>query len=169
MGHGVEQLDQAAVLACHLFPGVEHPGHVDGRLGDRAGQLEHHRQAALHVGGAQPPQCVALDPGTRRRVARNGVGVAGQQQPVRAAEVGAGHEVVAHPFDGQARHGPQLVLEVRHEGGLLEADRRDVDQFGGQGQEVGHRTRWVGVARGREPAQVLTPWVRRMPSRADLS
>ena len=53
-------------------------------------QVEHHGQAALHVGRAQPPQDVALDLGYRVAVGRDGVEVAGEHHPVRQAKSRSG-------------------------------------------------------------------------------
>ena len=48
--------------ARHLLAGVEDARDVDGRVGARAAaSVEHHGEAALHVGRAQAPQHVALD------------------------------------------------------------------------------------------------------------
>ena len=129
------------MLTGDLLAGVEHPRHVHRRLGDTARQFEHDGQAALHVRRSQPPQDVAVDAGTLPVPSlgpRDGVSVAGEDQSVRPTESGPGDEVVANPIDGQARHGTQAGLQVRHKGGLVEADRRNVDQFGGEGEEVRH-------------------------------
>ncbi len=133
-----EQSAQAVVLRTHLLGVVEHVGDVDGRLRHGARQLEEHGQPRLHVGGAQPPQRVGLEPGRQVGVDRHRVGVAGQRQPLRSAELRPGHEVVAQPVDDQPRGaGTQLGLEAIGEGCFVEALRRDVDQLGREPEQVG--------------------------------
>ena len=56
-----EELTKAVVEHRHLLAGVEDPGHVHRRFPDHAGQLQHHGQAALHVGRAQPPEDVPVE------------------------------------------------------------------------------------------------------------
>ena len=56
-----EQLAQAVVGNGHLLAGVEDPGHVDRWFADHAGQLQHHRQATLHVRRAQSPEDVPIE------------------------------------------------------------------------------------------------------------
>src|SRR5919202_4649297 len=53
--------------------------------------------------------------------------------------MGAGDEVLAHAGYLQPRHAVEDSVEVVGDGPLVMADRWDVDQGGGQGQEVGHR------------------------------
>ncbi len=84
-------------------------------------------------------QAVAVDAGDLVAVGGHGVGVPGQHQPLRPTEVGAGHQVVAHPVDRQPGHRRQLGLEPVDEGALGAAHRRDGHQVGGQGEEVGAR------------------------------
>ena len=91
------QLVEPVVLLGHLLPGVEHEAQVDRRVGHGPGQLEEDGQATLHVGRTDPPQGVAVDPGLGVAVGRNRVGVPGQDQPMVAAEIGPGHQIVADP------------------------------------------------------------------------
>ena len=111
-GRSRTQVGEAVVLGGHLLPRVEDVGHVDGRLGDRLGEGEHHGQPALHVGAAEPPQHVALDAGLGVAVHRHRVGVAGEDHPRRPVELGPGHEVGADPLDLEVREARRRGLEV---------------------------------------------------------
>ena len=105
-----EEPGQAVVLPGHLFADVEDVGHVDGRVGQRGRQLEHHGQARLHVGRSETPQLIALDPGVLIAVGRDRIGVPGEDEPGWAIEPGPGHHVVLDPVDLEPRHGPQPLL-----------------------------------------------------------
>ena len=104
-------MGEPVVLGGHLLPRVEHEGHVDRRLGH--GRREpHHRQPALHVGAPRPHS-------TSPSIAGLGLPLTGTVSvwPARIsrggpAELRAGHEVGAHPFDLEVRERPQPRLEV---------------------------------------------------------
>ena len=100
-----EHLPEAVVDGGHLLPGIEHPGHVDGRLYHGAGQLQHHGQATLHVSSTQAPQGVPVDTGTGG-IAGHRVRVTAQHEAVLPTQVGPGHQVVTDPVHGQARYSP---------------------------------------------------------------
>ncbi len=84
-------------------------------------KVEHDGQAALHVGRADPPQGVPLEPG---RVVPDGgdrVEVAGQDQALAVPERGAGDDVVPHAFEVEPGTGAQRVLHEVGQGGLAPA------------------------------------------------
>ena len=133
-----EQMAQAVVLGGHLLGGIEDPGHVHSRLCDLGGQVEHHGQAALHVGRPEPVQGVALDPRRRVVVGRHGVEVAGHDEPHGPAQVGPGDDVFADPIDPEVAHRPEPGHHVIGQGLLLVAHRRDRHQFRHASQQIGH-------------------------------
>ncbi len=136
LGALLEQLQEPAVRRRDLLAGVEHVGDVDrgGRV--TAGELEHHGEPGLHVGGADTPQHVALDARRRVVVRRHRVGVTGEHDPRGSAQGRARDHVVAHPIDRQVREGTQLRLDRIHQRPLGEALRGDGDQLGGARQQV---------------------------------
>jgi len=87
----------------------------------------------------RPPQHIAFDAGALVAVGRHRVGVAGEHQPRRAAEVGAGHHVVADALDGQTWQRAQAAFDVVGQRGLSVAGRRDVDQRGGAREQISHQ------------------------------
>ena len=125
---------QPALLSGQLLAGVEAPGDVDRRLLDRAGQVEHDRQAAFHVGGTHPPQHVALE--ARPTVGARGhrVEVAGHHQPlgspssVRATTLSPSRDHL------QPRAGAEVGRHPVGQGRLVAADRRRGHQLGGEGR-----------------------------------
>ena len=117
------------MLAGHLLPGVEHPGHVDNRSDQAAGQINHHGEASLHVSAAQPPAGITVDTGPGSGIPRDRVGVPADDQSLGPVELGTGYQVVPDPVDSQAGNAPQVSFDPSRQGGLIEADRRNVDQF----------------------------------------
>ena len=85
----------------HLLARIEHVGEVDGRFGDGAGELEHRRQPALHVAGANAVHPVALDAGPGVAIGWHRVGVATENESSVTAEHGAGDEIIADAIDGE--------------------------------------------------------------------
>ena len=129
-----EALD-AVVAGRHLLALVEDVRDRECRPFDGARQLGKHGHARLHVRRSQTPEHVPLDAGSFVPVRRDGVGVAGQQQP-RAAAFRARHQVVPHAVHIEPRHWPQQLLEAVGDGSFVVADRRDVDELGGERQEI---------------------------------
>ena len=124
-----------------LLAGVEDVGDVDRRLGDGAGQLEHDGQAGLHVGGAEAVEGVAVDAGAALPLPLGTV----SRWPASTSRLGPPSSVRATTLsptrlDVEPRHRPQLGLEVVGDGPLVVADRRDVDELGGERQQIGHRS-----------------------------
>ena len=142
------EVRQAVVDGGDLLAGVEDEGEVHRRVGDRLGQRDHDGQTALHVGGPEPPEHVALDASASVVVGGHRVGVPGQHHPARSAQVGAGDQVGAHPLHREVGQGAEPALEVVGERRLVVALGGDVDQRGGEGQEidVGHPRRLRGWA-----------------------
>ena len=86
-----------------LLAVVHHQRDVVRGFGDGGGQVQEHRVARLHVGGAAAVQFAADEPARQVVGGGHGVGVAGQQHPRRPAEVGAGQHRVAVADDLEAR------------------------------------------------------------------
>lgn len=82
------QLPQSAVDGGHFLAGIEDVGGVHSRRRMTGGRIEHDGEAALHVGGADAPEDVAVDSCTIVPVGRNGVGVPCEDHTMRAAEIG---------------------------------------------------------------------------------
>ena len=86
----------------HLLAGVEHPGHVDGRVGARSAASSSMTASPPFMSAEPRPHSTSPSMrGVGVAVGRHRVEVAGDDQPQRSAEVGAGHDVVADPLDGQ--------------------------------------------------------------------
>ncbi len=134
-----EQPTEAVVHRVDLLRFVEDVGHVDRRVGDGAGELEHHRDARLHVGRTTSPQRVAFDPGRAVAVDRHGVGVAGEDESKRSASVRAGNQVVADLVDRQPGRRLELAADAFGDRTLVVALGRDANEFSGEGEQVGHR------------------------------
>ena len=96
---------------------VHHQCDVVCRFGDRGGQVQEDGVAGLHIRRAAAVQFVALAPAGQVVGRRDGVGVAGQQDPRRPAQVGAGQHGVAVADDFEAvglllQRGLDLVGDV---------------------------------------------------------
>src|SRR5262249_45369970 len=83
----VEQGGERIELRADLLAGEEEEAEVERELGVRgpAAELDHHREAALHVGGAEPVDGAVLDPPGQVPLRRHGVGVAGEEDERPAA------------------------------------------------------------------------------------
>jgi hypothetical protein len=136
-----EQMAEAIVIGGHLLAGVEDPGDVDRRVGDGRRQLEHDRQSALHVGGAQPPQHVVPDLGCAIVVRRNRVEVTRDHQPDAPTGRRPRHDVVTEPVDAHMAQRPEPCLDVVRQRRLVVALGRDGNQIGGSYQQVRHARR----------------------------
>jgi hypothetical protein len=64
--------------------------------------------------------------------------MAGDDQPLVPAKVGAGHHVVAHPFDRQAAGLAQALLHMVGQSSFLMALGTDRHQVGRASEKVGH-------------------------------
>ena len=78
-------------------------------------ELGHDRQATLHVSRADTPHQVAVAPGGAVAVDRNGVGVAGDEQPHRQVGLGAPHRRRRAEQAGRAT-ADDADVETRHAG-----------------------------------------------------
>ena len=136
VGAHIEQLPQSAVGHADLLAGVEQPRNVHRRLGHRGGQLQHHRQRRLHVGGSEAPQHVALYTSSRVVIGGHGVAVAADQHPQGPVQIGASHHVVAHSVHGETGHGPQFLLNEIGDFALVVGHRGDIDQLSRLGQQI---------------------------------
>ena len=159
-GRSCQQLEQAAVRAVHLLAGVEAPGHVDRRLGDAGGQVEHDGQATLHVRGAEAPQRVALEARRGVVVGRHRVEMPGEDEPRRAPRSVRATTLSPRRVTSSQGAAPQRVLDQVGQRPLLAADRRDGDQLGRGCQKI---------AIAPASAQVLAPWSRRTSLSCALS
>ena len=81
-------MGEGALARGQLLAGKEEEAHVDrerGALGlDPRGQLEHHREATLHVGGAEADDLARLDPAGEVVLGGHGVEVAGEHDERRS-------------------------------------------------------------------------------------
>ena len=130
-----EQLEPV-VRRVDLLGLVEQVGHVVLRLRHRRRELEDDGVAALHVAGAEPAQHLAVERGGPVVVDRDGVEVAGHDDPLRPAQVGARDHGVAVPGHLQVRQRLQRPLDGVGDLLLVAAHRLDVDQRGGQAHDV---------------------------------
>ena len=124
---------EAVVLLLDLLGLVEQEGDVAvGRRHGR-GDLEHHRDPALHVAGAQTMkpsvQQVAFELCRQVRVDRHGVEVAGDDHPLRQPQGGPRDDGVAVTRHGQVCQRPQRRLYRVGDLLLVAADRLDVHQL----------------------------------------
>jgi hypothetical protein len=106
------QPQQPVAVGGDLLAVVEDVGDVPARLGQAAGQPQLHGHARFHVRGAAAVQLRAVEP--RRQVARDrdGVGVPGQDDPLRAPQRRPGHDRVAVPVHAQVRQRRQRFLDL---------------------------------------------------------
>src|SRR5262249_2176432 len=81
----------------------------DGR-GDGGGEPQGDGDAALHVAGAEPVDPAFGEPRGQVPGGRDGVQVARDDGPFRAAEVGAGDDRVADALDGEVGKRAQRLL-----------------------------------------------------------
>ena len=103
VGSLVPEVCEPVELLAHLLAGVEAPRHVHRGLGDGPGQVEEDGHAALHVGRTDAVEDVAFDAWLLVAPGRgDGVEMAGEEDPLLAPQIGAGHDVVTHPLDRSA-------------------------------------------------------------------
>ena len=138
---GREDPRQRALLERQLLAREEEKRGVCGEgrplLGDPAGDLDHHGDAALHVAGAEADHAPVLDPPGQVALLGDGVDVARQED-----------EGLARPrrFEQQSAFVPvdecqgNLGRDVGERGRLVATHRRDVDQL----------ERTLGQGRGHE-------------------
>ena len=142
LGLLVEDAAEAVEPVGDLLALVERERHVvTGALGLRVqllGEAEQHGEAALHVGGAQPVQDVAVDPRHLVAVGRHGVEVATEHDPAVASELGARDDAGADRVDRERRRArPQPLLDDLRQLGFVVALRRHRDERGGEPEQVG--------------------------------
>ena len=135
------ELEEAAVGAADLLPGVEAPRDVHHGLAYRRGEFEHDGEAAFHVGRTEPPQGVTLESRGLVPVRRDRVEMAGQDQTLAVSERGAADDVVTDAFELQPRAGAQRVLDEAGERSLVPARRGDGHQIPGGREKIAHRIR----------------------------
>ena len=136
-----EQGAEPVELLGDLFGLVEHERGVEpGRVtivGECLGQREKHREAALHVRGAEAVQRVRFPARGLVAVRGNGVEVAGEHDPAVAAELGPRDDVVAEAFDRELRRAlPQAALDQVGDLGLVVTHRRDRTELLGQVEQI---------------------------------
>ena len=145
------QLEQAAAVGRDLLAGVEHVGHVDRRVGARCGPARASRPGRSSCRWRRGRY--RRSPSMRAplvAVGRHGVGVAGEHQAHRRGRGRCGPPGCRRPGSSSSQGTRRSSrLEVGDEGLLVAAHRRDVDQLGGQGEEVGHGGRSGRWRRGR--------------------
>ena len=139
---------EAVLVRLDLLVVVEDVGHVAVGLGQVGGQPELHGDAALHVGGAAAVDPAALDPARQVAAERHRVDVAGEDDPLGAAQRRARDDGVAVAVDGQVRYVAQRPLDQVGQRRLVAADRLDVAQGDGQ---VGAGQGQVESGHGPEP------------------
>jgi hypothetical protein len=130
------QPQQPVAVGRDLLAVVEDVGDVPVRLGQAGGQPQLHRHPRFHVGGPAAVQLPAVQ--SRRQVARDrdGVGVPGQDDPLRPAERGPGHDRVTVAVHGQVRQRRQRLGDLVGQRLLVAGDRRGVHELGGQRRPV---------------------------------
>ena len=129
LGMALAEQVEPVELRVDLLGLVEDVGDVAVGLGDRGGQPQDDRVAALHVAGAEPVQQVALTSGRQVVVDRHRVEMAGDDDPLAAAQVGAGDDGVAVPGHREMRERRQRDLDRVRDRLLVPADRLDVDEL----------------------------------------
>ena len=157
-----EQLAQAVVLGGHLLAGVEDVGDVDRRARPPCGPARAARRGRPSCRPTpRPVQHVALDAGPRVAVgrARCRCGRPAPAAPV-APELGAGHDVVAHPVDRQPR------ARARSAASRWSASAASSRLTDGMSTSSAVRASRSVTAR---PAHAVAPWSRRMSLSLDLS
>ncbi len=136
-----EEAAQPVELLRDLFGLVEDHRRVEtgpGRVGSqRVDEREQHGEPALHVGGAEPVERVAVPTRDLVAVGCDGVEMAREHHPLVAAQIGTDDDVVADPVHHERRgvtSHPRLddVGEAR----LVPAHRRDRDQLLGEPEQI---------------------------------
>jgi hypothetical protein len=130
------QPQQPVAVGRDLLAVVEDVGDVPARRGQAGRQPQLHGHPRLHVGGAAAVQAGAVEPGRQVARDRDGVGVPGQDHPLRPAQRGPGHDRVAVPVHGQVRQRRQRCFDLAGQRLLVAGDRRGVHEPGGQRRPV---------------------------------
>ncbi len=143
----IEEVGQRAELGRQLLFAEGEEGDVDRRLGpvlvERPGELEHHRQAALHVARSQPDHGAVLDPAGDVLLSGHRVVVAGEhdQRASGASRAGPDEGVVAFVLGLEGRRDERT--DVRSDLRLVAAlgwDVHELERAGGKPVgEGGHR------------------------------
>ena len=134
---------QAVAGRLDLLAVVEDVGNVAYRLGHAGRQPQLYRDAGLHVGGPAavepllPRRRVALTAGREVAGHGHGVDVPGQDDPLRAAQVRAGHDGVSVPQHTEVGQRAQRGFDHVGEVAFLAAHRGDVDDARGERGRVG--------------------------------
>ena len=164
VGVGHERPTEPVALADDLLVVVEDPGDIAARSGQSRGQLQAHRNTALHIDAAAPPHdrlpalpvlsaraaqvlqalealkvLMALD--TARDVVGagrdgDGVQVAGDDDSLTTPQASAGDDGVAVPQNLQVRMRRQGGLDGVGQRGLRPGDARGRHQGEGEGAEI---------------------------------
>ena len=135
-GLALEQRGQRAVAERQLLAAEEDEAEVElggGRRGER--ELDHHRDRAEHVGGAEPVDApLSIQPG-RLSCAGHGVEVAGERARAgaRHASVVPARTQVSPASRARSPSTPRTCATIAC---LVARLRRDVDQLEGAGSEV---------------------------------
>jgi hypothetical protein len=103
---GPAQPQQPVALGRDLFAFVEHVGHVPAWRRQVRGQPELHGHPGFHVRRAAAVQPGPVGAGGQVARDRDRVDVPGQDDPLSPPELGAGHDRVAVPADGQVAERP---------------------------------------------------------------
>ena len=125
----LEHRRQRALLERDLFPGKEEKP----RLSARPGELEHHRNAALHVARPKPVHGVVGDPPRQVALLRHGVEMPCEDDRRRRQAPDDRLAVVVERLAGEKSP------HERHRLGFDAALRADVDELERAGGEVGSR------------------------------
>jgi hypothetical protein len=136
LGGGAAQPQQPVSVGRDLFAVVEDVGHVPAGRGQVRGQPELDRHPGLHVRRAAAVQPGSVGAGGQVAGHGNRVDVPGQDDPFGPPELGAGHDRVPVPTDGQVGERPQRALNGVRQRPLLAADRRNVHELRGQRRAV---------------------------------
>ncbi len=132
---------QAVSRRLDLLTVVEDDRDVVRRLANGGRQMQEHCVTGLHVAGAATIDIVAHAAGRDVVGDRDGVEVAGQQHPGRAAEIRAGQDRIAVADDGVVGLLPQCPFDLIGQGPLVPGHAGDVDQSGGQIGRIGAKVK----------------------------
>jgi len=123
---GFEQRRQRALLERHLLAREEEipPWHTGPR------EVEHHRDAALHVACAEPMDGAVLDAARKVALCRDGVDVAREHD--RRRRIAPEHDLTVVVERLTGKHAPDEVEDGR----LVTALRRHVDELERQAGEI---------------------------------
>ena len=129
---------QTVAFLLYLFTVVEHVGDVSVRLGQLGRQTQRNSHPALHVTGAAADQVLTL--AARRKVRRVGqrdrVKMSGQHDPLTASQVGACDDSLPVTGHLQVAQWAQRDFDGVSDALFVAADRLDVAQGCGQGDDI---------------------------------